>query len=132
MAAWAIRVKSCASWTLPEQNRPKPVLRTAMTSEWSPKMESAWLATSLAETWNTVGVSSPAILNILGIISSSPCEAVKVVHSAPLVKAPWTAPLAPPSDCISLTEGTVPQIFLSPLADLASDTSPIPEEGVIG
>ena len=32
-----------------------------------------------AATWKTVLVSSPAILYMFGIISSKPCEAVKVV-----------------------------------------------------
>ena len=59
----------------------KPVARAAMTSLWSPKMESAWVASVRAATWNTVAVSSPAILNMLGIISSRPWEAVKVVAS---------------------------------------------------
>ena len=66
------------------------------------------MASERAETWKTVEVSSPAILNMLGIISSRPCEAVKVVVSAPVCSAPCTAPAAPPSDCISITEGTVP------------------------
>ena len=34
-----------------------------------------------AATWKTVGVSSPAILNMLGIIRSRPWDAVKVVVS---------------------------------------------------
>jgi len=51
-------------------------------------MLSAWQAIDLAETWNAVGVSSPAILYIVGIISSSPWLAVNVVHSEPL----WSAP----------------------------------------
>jgi len=95
-------------------------------------MESAWVATARAETWKTVLVSSPAILNILGIISRRPCEQVKVVVRAPAVSAPCTAPEAPPSDCISMTVGTVPQMFFSLFADLASEISPITEDGVIG
>ena len=67
----------------------QPVLRTAMTSEWSPKMESAWAATLLAVTCMTVLVSSPAILYMLGIMSRSPWEAVKVVPNAPACSAPW-------------------------------------------
>ena len=67
------------------------------------------------------GVSSPAILYMLGIISSRPCDAVKVVVSAPACSAPWTAPAAPPSDCISTTSGTVPQMFCRPSADHSSD-----------
>src|SRR3972149_3725698 len=39
---------------------------------------------------------------------------------------------APPSDCISQTSGTVPQILGAPAADQASDNSPIPDEGVMG
>jgi hypothetical protein len=36
-----------------------------------------------AATWMTVGVSSPAILNMFGIMRSRPCDAVNVVASAP-------------------------------------------------
>ncbi len=36
----------------------------------------------------TAGVSSPAILNRLGSMSSNPCEAVKVVASEPVWRAP--------------------------------------------
>ena len=89
----------------------QPVPRAAMTSEWSPKMDSAWVAIARAATWNTVDVSSPAILYRLGIISSRPCDAVKVVVSEPVCSAPWTAPAAPPSLCISITCGTLPQMF---------------------
>ena len=109
-----------------------PVWRTAMTSEWSPKMDSAWQASERAETWNTVGVNSPAILYMFGIISSRPCDAVKVELNAPEVKAPWTAPLAPPSDCICTTSGTVPHRLVTPAALSSSAVSPIDEEGVIG
>ncbi len=42
-------------------------------------MDSAWVAIVRAETWNAVGVNSPAILFMLGIISSRPCDAVNVV-----------------------------------------------------
>ena len=45
-------------------------------SGWSPKILRAWDAIVRADTWNTVGRSSPAILYILGIISSRPWEAV--------------------------------------------------------
>ena len=57
---------------------------------------------------STVEVSSPAILYMLGIISSRPWEAVNVVLSAPPCRAPCRAPAAPPSDCISTTVGTMP------------------------
>jgi len=88
-----------------------------MTSEWSPKIDRAWVASERAATWNTVDVSSPAILYRLGIISSRPCEAVNVVVSDPVCSAPWTAPAAPPSLCISITSGMVPQTFFFPSAD---------------
>ena len=103
-----------------------------MTSEWSPKIESACVATERAATCIANAVSSPAILYMLGIIRSRPCEEVKVVASAPACRAPCTAPAAPASDCISMTRGTAPQRFARPLADQASDSSPMPEEGVIG
>ena len=51
---------------------PTPVDRAAITSLWSPKIESACAASERATTWKTAGVSSPAILYMLGIISSSP------------------------------------------------------------
>src|SRR5579871_2352425 len=54
-----------------------------------------------AAIWNTALVSSPAILYMLGIIRSRPWLAVKVVVREPVCSAPWTAPAAPPSDCIS-------------------------------
>ena len=69
---------------------------------------------------------------MLGIISSRPWEAVKVVVSAPPCRAPWTAPAAPPSDCISTTAGTLPQMFGPALAAHSSASSAIGEEGVIG
>ena len=69
---------------------------------------------------------------MLGIISSRPCEAVKVLVRAPACKAPWTAPAAPASLCISTTSGTVPKMFLRPAAAQASGISPKPDEGVIG
>jgi len=131
-ARCAIAAKSCASCTDAEASRPKPVCRTAITSEWSPKIESAWLATARALTCMHIDVSSPAILYMLGIISRRPCDAVKVVVSAPAWRAPCTAPAAPPSDCISETDGTVPQMFFLPFADHSSAHSPMLDEGVIG
>ena len=80
----------------------------------------------------TAGVSSPAILNMLGTISSRPCDAVNVVASAPFWSAPWRAPAAPASDCISTTSGTVPHRFGRPAADQSSQCSAIGEAGVIG
>ncbi|OQC68227.1 MAG: hypothetical protein BWX47_01915 [candidate division Hyd24-12 bacterium ADurb.Bin004] len=54
-----------------------------MTSLWSPKMDSPWQARARADTWKTAGVSSPAILYIVGIIRRRPWEAVNVVVRAP-------------------------------------------------
>ena len=106
--------------------------RTAITSLWSPKIDSAWVAIERAAMWKTAGVSSPAILNMLGIIRSRPCEAVNVVARAPAWSAPWTVPAAPASLCISMTSGTVPKMFRLPAADQASAISPMGDAGVIG
>ena len=73
-----------------------PVERQDITSLWSPKIDSAWVASARAETWVTPGSRLPAILYIFGIISKRPWEAVNVVVSAPAVREPWTAPAAPP------------------------------------
>jgi len=62
VAAWATAARSWASWTDPEQSRAQPVCRTDMMSEWSQKMESAWVARVRAATCMAKGVSSPAIL----------------------------------------------------------------------
>ncbi len=107
-------------------------MRVAITSEWSPKIDSACVASARAATWKTVAVSSPAILNMLGSISISPCDAVKVVVIAPDWSAPCTAPAAPPSLCISCTTGTLPQMLVRPWADHSSASSAIVEHGVIG
>ena len=103
-----------------------------MTSEWSPKIDSACVATVRADTCMQNEVSSPAILYMFGIIRSRPCDAVKVVVRAPACSAPWTAPAAPPSDCISITVGTVPQMFFLPFADHSSAHSPMLDDGVMG
>ena len=132
VAACAIRAKSCASCTEAAKSIAQPVERVAITSLWSQKIDRACVATDRAAMWKTVDVSSPAILNMLGIISSRPCEAVNVVVSAPACSAPCTAPAAPPSLCISMTSGTVPKMFFLPAADQASASSPIGEAGVIG
>ena len=131
-AAWAMRARSCASCTDADESSAKPVERVAITSLWSPKMESAWVATARAVTWKTAGVSSPAILNMFGIIRSRPWLAVKVVARLPPCKAPCTAPAAPPSDCISMTVGTAPQRFVRPSEDQASAFSAMLDDGVIG
>ena len=102
------------SCTLPAASIAKPVMRAVITSLWSPKMERACPAMARAETWKTHGISSPAILNMLGIISSSPWDAVNVVASAPADRAPCTAPAAPPSDWSSVTLTVCPKMFLRP------------------
>ena len=72
VAMWATTAISWASCTEADESIAHPVVRTCMTSLWSPKIDSACVATVRAETWMTAGVSSPAILNMLGIISSRP------------------------------------------------------------
>ena len=132
VAACAISAMSIVSWTEAAASMAQPVERVDITSEWSPKIDSAWQARERADTWKTVEVSSPAILYMFGIISSRPCDAVKVVVSAPVWRAPCTAPLAPPSLWSSTTIGTVPQMFFLPSDDHWSAHSPMLEEGVIG
>ena len=132
VAAWATSAKSWASWTEPAASIAQPVARACITSLWSPKIESACVAIVRAATWMTAGVSSPAILNMFGIIRRRPCDAVKVVASAPFWSAPCIAPAAPPSDCISTTSGTTPQRFGRAAAAQSSACSAIGEAGVIG
>ena len=86
VAACATSAKSCASWTEPAASIAQPVVRACMTSLWSPKIDRACVATVRAATWMTAGVSSPAILNMLGIISSRPCDAVNVVAEGALLE----------------------------------------------
>src|ERR1043166_9466602 len=69
---------------------------------------------------------------MLGIIRSRPWDAVKVVESAPACNAPWTAPAAPPSDCISAISGITPHKFVFPRLAHSSQTSAIGDLGVIG
>ena len=130
--ACATREKSWASCTSDAQSIAQPVERTAITSEWSPKIDSAWVAMARAATCRTVGVSSPPTLNIVGIMRRRPWLAVNDVASAPFWTAPCSAAAAPPSDCISMTSGTEPQRFVRPAALQASASSPIAEAGVIG
>ncbi len=132
VTACATSARSCASWTDAEASSAKPVCRTAITSEWSPKIDSPCAASDRAATCITHGVSSPAILYMFGIISSRPCEAVNVVASAPPCSAPCRAPAAPPSLCISITEGTPPSRLGRLLLDHSSASSAIGDDGVIG
>ena len=69
---------------------------------------------------------------MFGSFSSRPWDAVKVQVSAPACSEPCTAPAAPASLCISITCGTMPQMFFCPPADQASASSPMVEDGVIG
>ena len=132
VAAWAIAARSCASCTLSDASTAQPVERAAITSEWSPKMLRAWVAIARAATCSTAGVSSPAILNMLGSISSRPWELVKLVASEPAWIAPCSVPAAPASDCSSTTFGTAPHRLRRPRALHTSASSPIGEAGVIG
>jgi hypothetical protein len=132
VAACAISAMSITSCTEFDDSIAQPVARQLITSWWSPKIESACAASERAAMWNTAGVNSPAILYMFGIISSRPCAEVKVVVRAPACNAPWTAPAAPPSLCISITVGMLPQMFGLPSDDHWSLHSPIGEEGVIG
>ncbi len=132
VAACDTSARSMASCGVAAQSIAKPVERAAITSLWSPKMESAWVAMARAATWITSGVNSPAILNMLGSMSSRPCDAVKVVARLPARRAPCTAPAAPPSLCISTTEGTRPHALGLPSAAHWSASSPMVEAGVIG
>ena len=50
LARCATRARSITSCTEAEASRENPVCRTALMSEWSPNMESAWVATERAET----------------------------------------------------------------------------------
>ena len=100
-----------------------------MTSEWSPKIDSAWVAMVRAATCIVQGVSSPAILNMFGTISSRPCDAVNVVANAPFCTAPCSVPAAPASDCISMISGTVPHRFGRWVADHWSASSAMATTG---
>ena len=132
VAAWAMQAKSCDSWTLAEESSAKPVWRTDMTSEWSPKIERACVASDRAVTCMAKGISCPASLYMIGIISSRPWEAVKVVLNDPPCNMPCAVPAAPASDCISTIFGTCPQRFGLFFADHSSDSSAIVVDGVIG
>ena len=69
---------------------------------------------------------------MFGIISSRPCDAVKVVVSEPVVSEPCTAPAAPPSLSISTMEGIEPQMFVFAWAASSSHVSAIGDDGVMG
>ena len=90
------------------------------------------MASERAVTCMQNGINCPASLYMIGIMSSSPCEAVNVVASDPPCNMPWMVPAAPASDCISTIFGTWPQRLACPLHAHSSESSPIGVEGVIG
>jgi len=78
---------------------------------------------------------------LLGNLAGDVCEGTGsnvfvvvdgVVVSAPLCRAPCSAPAAPPSLCISTTVGTVPHTFVRCALDHSSASSAIGDDGVIG
>ena len=69
---WATAPRSMHSCTEAEASMAKPVWRQAITSEWSPKMETEWVPTVRAETCMTPGSMEPAMRNMGGIISIRP------------------------------------------------------------
>ena len=107
-------------------------MRAAITSEWSPKIERPCVAIARAATWITAGVSSPAILNMFGSISSSPCDDVNVVASEPGLQRPVDGPGRAALALHLDDRGTAPQTLRTPCADHVSESSPIGEAGVIG
>ncbi len=131
-ARCATGLKSITSCGFVSASIAKPVWRHAYTSLWSPKIFNECVDTVRADTWKTLGNCSPAILYILGIIRRRPCDAVKVVVSAPAASEPCTVPAAPASDSISTTLTVFPKMFFCPAADHISTESAIGLEGVIG
>ncbi len=65
-AACAISAISMTACTECDASSAKPVARTAITSWWSPKIDSPCAASARAATWKTVGVSSPGDLVHVG------------------------------------------------------------------
>ena len=122
-----------ASCTEFEASSAKPVLRAAITSLWSPKIDSACVATVRAETWNT---RRGQLAGDLEHVGDHQQQALRRREGggqrAGLQARRAAAPAAPPSLCISTTVGTVPQMFGFPFADHSSAHSPMFEEGVIG
>ena len=50
VAPWAINAMSCDSCTESDESMAQPVVRQAITSPWSPKIDNAWVATVRAVT----------------------------------------------------------------------------------
>ena len=129
---WATAAKSAHSCTLALQSIAKPVLRQPITSEWSPNMDMVCVPTVRAAMWSTTGFNWPDKRCNTGIMSIKPCDAVKVEQRLPASEAPWTAPIAPASDCISTSLTGCPKRFFRPCADQASTCSAMGDDGVIG
>jgi len=71
------------SCTEPVQIRPKPVDSNGHHAPWSPNRQGVG-GTVRPRRANTVEVSSPATLNMVGIMSSKPLRGLKVVRRARL------------------------------------------------
>ena len=95
-------------------------------------MDIAWVPTVREATWSTAGWRVPLMRCMVGIISIRPWEEVKEVAREPASRAPWTAPMAPASDCISTSLTGWVNRFFRPLADHSSVFSAMGEEGVMG
>jgi len=74
----------------------KPVWRVAITSLWSPKIESACAASDRALSETPWPSARPRSCTCWGSSTASPGWPVNVVVSAPVCAAPCTAPAAPP------------------------------------
>ena len=86
--------------------------RQAITSPWSPKIESACVARLRARRRaDRTATARRRSRYRLGIISNRPCEAVNVRGQRAGLQRAMHRPAAPASDCISTTRGTVaPQV----------------------
>ena len=131
-ARCATGARSITSCAFALESIANPVWRQFITSEWSPKMESACVPTVRDATCRTPGRRSPEMRCMTGIMSMSPCDEVKDVESAPASSEPWIAPIAPASDCISTSVTVWPNTFLRPFAAHSSVFPAIGEDGVIG
>ena len=84
VAACATSAKSCASCTDDAHSIAKPVVRAAITSLWSPKIESACVATVRAATCSTQRRELARDLEQVRAASAAgPATTVKLVASAP-------------------------------------------------
>ena len=106
----------------------KPVGRAAITSEWSPKMESAGGdgAGGYVEHRRS---QLPGDLVHVGEHQEQTLRCGEGGGQRPGLQLEWTAPAAPASLCISTTSGTTPQRFGLPACDQASANSPMGDAG---